>query len=147
MFNGIEYVSYHRLQVGVLVFARNLLFTILQVFMYHEWIFLFKVGLSPSKKVCVICFSENSLKMMKIAFCFILKALSYSRCLSFCDDVLVIQEKWLDQKDKVNWKKQDVTTWLANNCNTHIYQYSQYKYNQTIKLDQLIKYNKKNIFL
>ena len=83
MFNGIEYVSYHRLQVGVLVFARNLLFTILQVFMYHEWIFLFKVGLSPSKKVCVICFSENPLKMMKNPFCFILKALFILKMFKF----------------------------------------------------------------
>ena len=33
----------------------------------------FKVGLSPSKKNCVICFFESPLKMMKNAFYFILK--------------------------------------------------------------------------
>ena len=34
-----------------------------------------KVGLSPSKKICVICFIESLLKMIKNAFYFILKAL------------------------------------------------------------------------
>ena len=34
-----------------------------------------KVGLSPSKKICVICLIESPLKMMKNAFYFILKAL------------------------------------------------------------------------
>ena len=36
---------------------------------------LLKVGLSPSKKNCFICFNENPLKMMKKAFNFTLKAL------------------------------------------------------------------------
>ena len=34
-----------------------------------------KVGLSPSRNNCVICFIESPLKMMKNAFYFILKAL------------------------------------------------------------------------
>ena len=34
----------------------------------------FKVGLSPSKKNCFIFFNVSPLKMMKNAFCFILKA-------------------------------------------------------------------------
>ena len=33
-----------------------------------------KVGLSPSKKICIICLIESTLKMMKNAFYFILKA-------------------------------------------------------------------------
>ena len=33
-----------------------------------------KVGLSPSKNVCVVCFIESRLKMMKTIFYFILKA-------------------------------------------------------------------------
>ena len=33
-----------------------------------------KVGLSPSKKNCVICLIERPIKMMKITFYFILKA-------------------------------------------------------------------------
>ena len=35
----------------------------------------FQVGLSTFKKICVICFIENPLKMIKNAFYFILKAL------------------------------------------------------------------------
>ena len=39
-------------------------------------IFDFKVGLSPSKQICVICIIENLLKMIKKnAFYFIVKAL------------------------------------------------------------------------
>ena len=49
-----------------------------------------KVGLSPSKKNCVICFIEISLKMMNNAFYFILKLFSFSRYLSFCQDFLVM---------------------------------------------------------
>ena len=32
-------------------------------------------------------------------------------------------EKWLNYKDKVNFKIYDVTTWLTNNYNTHNAQY------------------------
>ena len=69
--------------------------------------FQFKVGLSPSKKVVIVCFSESPLKMMKNAFYFMLKAIFV---LSF----------WLC---KVNFKICDVTDWTTNNCNTHIAQY------------------------
>ena len=31
--------------------------------------------------------------------------------------------KQLDYKDKINFKFDDVTAWLTNNCNTHIAQY------------------------
>ena len=34
-----------------------------------------KVGLSPSKKICFVCFDESPLKLMKNAFYFILKPL------------------------------------------------------------------------
>ena len=43
--------------------------------MYKEQVYLLKVGLSPYKEKYFICFSESPLKMMKNAFCFILKAL------------------------------------------------------------------------
>ena len=35
--------------------------------------------------------------------------------------------KKLDKKPKVNIKIYDVTTWLTNNCNTHIAQYLETK--------------------
>ena len=44
---------------------------------------ILKVGLSPSKKTCVICFIERSLKMMKNAFYFILKALFVHKIFKF----------------------------------------------------------------
>ena len=44
-----------------------------------------KVGLSPSKNICVICLIESPLKMMKNAF-----YLSFSSYLSFCHDFLVM---------------------------------------------------------
>ena len=40
---------------------------------FDPWCFA-AVGLSPSKKICVICLIESPLKMMKNAFYFILKA-------------------------------------------------------------------------
>ena len=43
----------------------------------------FKVGLSPSKKICVICFIESPLKVMKNAFYFILKALFVLKIFKF----------------------------------------------------------------
>ena len=43
----------------------------------------FKVGLSPSKKVCVICLIESPLKLMKNAFYFILKALFVLKIFKF----------------------------------------------------------------
>ena len=65
-------------------------------------IFIFKVQLSPSKK----------------KLCYLLH-----RKPSFCHDSLVMQEEWLDQKDKINCKICDITTWLTNNYHTHIAQY------------------------
>ena len=40
-------------------------------------------GLSPSKKICIICFTESPLKMMKNAFYFILKALFVLKIFKF----------------------------------------------------------------
>ena len=44
---------------------------------------LLKAGLSPSKTICVICFIESPLKMMKNAFYFILKALFVFKIFKF----------------------------------------------------------------
>ena len=55
----------------------------------------FKIGLSPSPKIHIICVKESRLKMMKSAFYFILKALqfSFSRHLNFCLGFLFMQKK------------------------------------------------------
>ena len=56
--------------------------------------------------------------------------------------------KRLDQKDKVNLKICDLAAWLANNCNTHIApNILRSKGNQTMKFDQFVEYNIRNIFL
>ena len=61
--------------------------------------------------------------MMKDAFYFILKAFFVLKVGKFFYDILAVQEKGLDWKDRVNFKIHDVTTWLTNNYNTHISQY------------------------
>ena len=45
--------------------------------------YFLKVGLSPSKKICVICLIESPLKMMKNAFYFVLKALFVLKVFKF----------------------------------------------------------------
>ena len=55
-------------------------------------------------------------------------------------------EKWLDYKDKFNFKIYDIATWLTNTCNTLLTNISKSKDNQKMKFDQSIEYNI-NIFL
>ena len=59
---------------------------------------ILKVGLSPSKKNCVICFTESPLKMMKNAFYFILKALFVLKIFKFLSWLFGNVEKtaWLE---------------------------------------------------
>ena len=60
---------------GIYVFLKRIFVS--QVFRFYIFLFcliLFKVGLSPSKKICVIYVTESPLKTMKNAFYFILKA-------------------------------------------------------------------------
>ena len=51
------------------------------------------------------------------------KLFSFSTYINFCLDLLGMQEKRLDKKDKVNFEINDVTAWLIKNYNTHIAQY------------------------
>ena len=60
--------------------------------------------------------------MVKNVFYFILKALFFLE-IFFCLELLIMQKKRLDQKDKVSFKIYDVTSWLTNNYNTHIDHY------------------------
>ena len=57
-------------------------------------------------------------------------------------------EKWLDLKDKVDFKIYDIITWDTNNCNTEILlNISRREGKQTMKFGQLIEYDTINIFL
>ena len=83
----VQYLSNCLLLSGFLIlFSKTMLINI-------------KVGLSPSKKICVICLIDSPLEVMKNAFYFILKAYKF---------ILKIH---------------DVTTWFTNNSNTHIAKY------------------------
>ena len=57
---------------------------------------------------------------MKNVFYFILKALFVLKIFKFLSRLFGHVGKRLDEKDKVNFKIHDVTTWFTNNCNTHI---------------------------
>ena len=67
--------------------------------------------------------TESPLRMMKDAFCFTSKALFVLKIFKFLSGVFGHVSKQLDYKDKINFKFDDVTAWLTNNCNTHIAQY------------------------
>ena len=61
--------------------------------------------------------------MMENAFYFILKVLFVLKIFKFLSWLFSHVEKQLDQKDKVNLKIFDVTSWLTYNYNTHIAEY------------------------
>ena len=67
--------------------------------------------------------TESPLKMMKNPFYFTLKTLFVLKIFISLSWLFGHVEKWLDCKDKVNFKIYDVTTWKTNNCNTRITQY------------------------
>ena len=55
-------------------------------------------------KICLICFNESPLKIIKNTFHFTLKALFVLKIFNICLDFLVTYKKRLDQKGKVNLK-------------------------------------------
>ena len=61
--------------------------------------------------------------MMKNAFYFTPKALFVLKIFKFLSRLFSHAAKWLDKKDKGNFKFYDVTAWLTNNPNTDIGQY------------------------
>ena len=58
-----------------------------------------------------------------ISLFYLRKALFFFKIFEFLSWLFGHVAKWLDKKDKVNFKFYDVTVWLTNNCNTHIAQY------------------------
>ena len=114
-------------------------------FLVKFWPFL-KVGLSPYKKNCVICLSENSLKMMKNGFCFI-KFFLFSRYLSFCQDFSSCRKNGLIRQIRLTSKFMTSRPGLQTNAIHILSNISQSKGSQTMKFGQSIKYNKRNTFL
>ena len=75
---------------------------------------MFKVGLPPSKKNVFIYLNKSSLKMMKNAFYFTLKAFLVLQIFTFLSWVFGYVEKRLDKKAMFNFKIYDVTNWTIN---------------------------------
>ena len=67
--------------------------------------------------------TKSPLKMMKNAVYFTLKALFVLKIFKILSSLFGHVKKWLDWKNKVNFKIFDVTTLLTNNCNTYIARY------------------------
>ena len=88
--------------------------------------------------------------MMKNAFYFKLKALFVLNIFEFLSLLLGDVEKQPDQKDEVNFKIYDVTTWAQPGKQTIIIyiflSISRSKGNQTMKFNQLTEYDLRNIF-
>ena len=99
------------------------------------------MDLSPSKKVCFICFNESSLKVMENAFYFIVKALFVFKIFKFLTGFF-----WSSRKSSlVNLKIYGVTNRLQTNSIHILPIVSRSKGNRTMKFGQLIQYNKRHI--
>ena len=86
--------------------------------------------------------AESPLKLMKNAFYFTSKALFVLKIFKFLSKLFGHVLKQLDLKDKVNFRFYDVTVVI------HIVPImSRSKGSQTMKFDQLIECNMRNIFL
>ena len=70
----------------------------------------------------------------------------FSRYLIFVLTFLVIQKKQLDQKDRVNFKFHDITTWLKTITIYILSNISRIKGNQIMKIGQLIDIPRKTFF-
>ena len=66
--------------------------------------------------------TESSLRMMKNACYFMLKALFVLAMFTLSSWLFGYAEKRLDQIAMVNFKIHDVTDWTRNNYNTHVTQ-------------------------
>ena len=85
--------------------------------------------------------------MMKNIFYFILKAFFVLKIFKFLSQRFGQQKKWLDQKDKVDFKIYDVTTGKLAIAVHILSIISRRKRNQAMKFGQVIEDNKTNIFL
>ena len=66
---------------------------------------------SQLPKFFFICFKENPFNLMKNTFYFTLKALFDLKIFKFLSWPFGHVEKWLNQKDKVNFKFNDAVSW------------------------------------
>ena len=106
---------------------------------FNFWIFRIRIGFygnfqeNPRKNILThfskalsglrqFLAEESSLKIMKNAFYFTLKAVFVLKLFKLLSWLFGHVWKWLDHRDKVNFETYDITTWLTNSCNKHIAQ-------------------------
>ena len=107
-----------------------------------------KVGLSPFKKICIICLIENPLKMMKNSFCFILKALFVLKIFKFLSRLFGhVEKNGLIRKLRLISKFMTSQPGLQTIAIHILPNILQSKGSQAMKSGQLTEYNKTNIFL
>ena len=106
-----------------------------------------KIALSPSKKVCVICLTESPLKMIKNSFYFNLKALFVLKIFKFLWRLFwSCRKSGLIRKIKLTSKFMTSQPGLQRIAIHKLPNISQSKDNQTMKIGQLVEYNKRNIW-
>ena len=107
------------------------------MFMWEISTIFVEAGLSPSKKNCFYLLQWKHFKMTKTAFCFMLKTLSVIQIFEFLP-----WRFWSYYKNaKVNFKIYYAIDWTMKNIFPRSY------VNQTVKFEQLIKYDMRNTFL
>ena len=77
-------------------------------------------GLLSSLRQFLATESPLDLQMVKNVFYFILKALLVLKIFKFLSWIFGHVKKRVDEKDKVNLKIHDITTWLTSNCNKYL---------------------------
>ena len=102
-----------------------------------------KVGLSPSRKNCFVCYNESSLKMMEALFVLQIFKFWLSKSWLFGR----AEKNGLIRKIRLFSKFFDVKTWLTNNCKHILLNISRSKSNHKMKFSQFIEYSKRNNFL
>ena len=113
----------------------------IQMVNYQIW----SRALTFQKIFCIIPFTKISLKIIKNAFHFILKALFVLKILKFLSSFYGHVEKtaWLEMIPLIS---KFMTSQPGQQTQLQ-YTYSQNKDNQTMKLGQLTEYKKRNTFL
>ena len=106
-----------------------------------------KIGLSPSKKICIIWLIKSPLKMTKNAFYFILKVLSILKIFKFLSRYFghVWKTAWL-KRLRLTSKFMTSQPGFQAIAILILPNISKGKGSQTMKFGQLTEYHKRNIF-
>ena len=107
----------------------------------------FKVRLSLSKRICLICLIESPLEIMKNASYFILKALLVLKIFCFLSRLFGHLEKNGLIRRRLTSESKTSQPGLRTVTIHILLNISESKDNQTMKFGQLIEYYKRNIFL